>query len=366
LNNVPWWVFAAWFAAAVLANTAVDSTNRLVNAAAAAAIVGAAWVVVQTHKQIASRVWTIATVACFGAALASLVVYKSNESSCTATNAAGQRVVIGTQLTDLGQRYRREHPTENNDQILESLGGLSADLAWTATSIRRCRLILGISGGLWIPLFVVSAVATTASVGSARRMRKPVRTKPRVFVSYSHEDAAAAARLANLLRASNVDVVIDTDAMRPGERIPDFIDRSIRDCDAVVSVISNRSLLSAWVASETIKSFSRNKWTPDMTFVGCYLDEEWFRPEFRLECTRQIDERLQRIEQLLPDYAARRIDSSDLNEEKTRLYSLRNNLGDILAVLRDTLCLDIRDERFDESGRRLVAAIRMKGATAPA
>src|SRR5262249_35223091 len=157
------------------------------------------------------------------------------------------------------------------------------------------------------------------------------------------DDAAAATRLASLLRANNLDVVIDTDAMLPGERIPDFIDRSIRDCDAVVSVISNRSLVSAWVASETIKSFSRNKWTGDLIFIGCYLDEEWFRPEFRLECTQQIDERLQRIEQLLADYAARRIDSSDLNEEKTRLYSLRNNLGDILAVFRNTLCLDIRD-----------------------
>jgi hypothetical protein len=365
LNSVPWWVFAAWFAAAVGANAAIDSTNRLVNAAAAAAIVGAAWAVVQTHKQIAARVWTIVTVACFAAALAALVVYKSNESSCTATNAAGQRVVIGTQFTELGLRYRRENPNDNNDQILEALGGRSADLAWTAGSIRRCQLILSVSAALWIPLFVVSAVATTASVGSARRMRKPVRAKPRVFVSYSHDDSAAAARLANLLRASNLDVVIDTDAMQPGERIPDFIDRSVRDCDAVVSVISNRSLLSAWVASETIKSFSRNKSTPEMIFVGCYLDEEWFKPEFRLECTRQIDERLQRIEQLLPDYAAQRIDSSDLNEEKTRLYSLRNNLGDILAVFRDTLCLDIRDERFEESGRRLVAAVRTKGSAAP-
>jgi hypothetical protein len=366
LNNVPWWVFAAWFAAAVVANAAMDSTNWLVNAAAAAAIVGAAWAVVQTHKQIAARAWTIVTVACFAGALAALVVYTSNESSCTATNAAGQRVVIGTQLTDLGLKYRQDHPNENNDQILEALGGLSPDLAWTAASIRRCRLTLGVAGGLWIPLFMVAAVAATAAVASARVTRTPVRTKPRVFVSYNHDDAAAATRLANLLRANNVDVIIDTDAMRPGERIPDFIDRSIRDCDAVVSVISNRSLLSAWVASETIKSFSRNKWTPDLTLIGCYLDEEWFKPEFRLECTRQIDDRLQRIEQLLPDYAARRIDSSDLNEEKTRLYSLRNNLGDILAVFRDTLCLDIRDERFEESGRRLVAAIRTKGSAAPA
>jgi hypothetical protein len=65
-----------------------------------------------------------------------------------------------------------------------------------------------------------------------------------------------------------------------------------------------------------------------------------------------------RIESLLPDYAAQRIDSADLNEEKTRLYSLRNNLGGLLAVLRETLCLDFREARFDTSSERLVASIR--------
>jgi hypothetical protein len=42
------------------------------------------------------------------------------------------------------------------------------------------------------------------------------------------------------------------------------------------------------------------------------------------------------------------------------LYDLRNNLGHLLAVLRDTLCLDIREARFDASSKRLVATIRDK------
>src|SRR5262245_3712870 len=301
----------------------------------------------------------MAAAACFAGALAALILYKWNESVCIATDAAGQRVVIGTDLTEDGQRYLRDNPTDNNNQILEALAGRPVETAWTRGSVFACQLIR-VAGGLWIPLLVVSAIAATAFAGRATGPPKPVRTRPRAFVSYNHDDSVAAMRLANLLRENHIDVIIDKEAMLPGQRIPDFIDRSIRDCDAVVSVISSRSLLSAWVASETIKSFSRNKWTPDLTFVGCYLDDGWFKPEFRLECTRQIDERLQNIEDLLPDYAARRIDSNDLNEEKSRLYSLRNNLGDILAVFRDTLCLDIRDDRFDESGRRLIAAIRAK------
>jgi hypothetical protein len=215
-----------------------------------------------------------------------------------------------------------------------------------------------LAGGLWIPLFGASAVAASAFVGRDSGERKPARTKARAFISYCHEDAAAVLKLRDVLCANDIDVIVDSEAMLPGERISDFIDRSIRDCDVVVSVVSDRSLASAWVASETVLSFSRLKWDADLSFVACYLDDAWLQPEFRLQLTQRIDDRLRRIESLLPDYAAQRIDSADLNEEKTRLYSLRNNLGHLLAVLRETLCLDIREARFDTSSQRLVASIR--------
>jgi len=186
----------------------------------------------------------------------------------------------------------------------------------------------------------------------------PRSSKPRVFISYNHSDSETVSRLIKLLRDNDIDVTVDTDAMAPGERISDFIERSIRDCDVVVSVISSQSLQSAWVASETIQSISRIHWLREGALIACFLDDDWTQPEFRLQCTRQIDERLQRIERLLPDYAAQRLDSTDLNEEKTRLYSLRNSLGDLLATFKEALCLDIRGERFPDSGKRLVEAIQ--------
>jgi hypothetical protein len=163
-----------------------------------------------------------------------------------------------------------------------------------------------------------------------------------------------------VLEQGGIEVVLDIDSMPAGEHIADFIHRSIRDSDAVVSVISSRSLLSAWVASETIGSMNRNKWGDNVTLIACYQDDEWFQPEFRLQCTQKIDDRLKRIEELIPEYAAKKLDSTDLNEEKSRLYDLRNNLGTILAAFKDSLCLDIRDAQFDDSGRRLVAAIRSR------
>ena len=151
-------------------------------------------------------------------------------------------------------------------------------------------------------------------------------TRKKVFISYNHEDAATARRLRDALAASGLDVSLDVDTMEPGERIQDFIERSIRDSDVVVSIVSTRSLLSPWVAVETINTFHRRKWDGKI-FIGALLSDEFFRPEFRLECTRVIDERLEAIEKLLPAYREKMIDPVDLNQEKSRLYDLRNNLG---------------------------------------
>jgi hypothetical protein len=317
-------------------------------------------VVAYTQKQISPKIWLTFAGASVAGALAALVVLKSREAECTAINASGQRVVIGTVLTDRGARYKLDNPTDDNNMILEALGALSPDLAWTKESIERCRKALALPEALWIPLFGVAAVAATSvsGIGGSQRVIKPVRHKPRVFVSYNHEDSASALDLEQFLQKHDIEVILDKDSMMPGERIADFIQRSIRDCDAVVSLISTRSLLSAWVASETIGTLSRNKWGQDVTFIACYLDDRWFEPQFRLQCTQQIDERLQRIEELLPQYATQKIDSADLNEEKSRLYDLRNNLGTILATLKNSLCLDVRERQFGESARRLVATIR--------
>jgi hypothetical protein len=360
LKNVPWWVAAAVLAAATIANTAASEGDRLVSAVLAVVTVGAAVVVVHVRRQRSLEASAIAVVACLVAAVTALVTYKYAESVCIATDASGQRVVIGTELTESGLRYRRQYPNDDNAQILEALAGRAADSAWTVRSIRRCRLILTLAGGLWIPLFAASAVAASAFFGRDSGERKPARTKARAFISYCHEDAAAVSKLRDVLCANDIDVIVDSEAMLPGERISDFIDRSIRNCDVVVSVVSDRSLVSAWVASETVLSFSRLKSDADLSFVACYLDDAWLQPEFRLHITRRIDDRLRRIESLLPDYAAQHIDSADLNEEKSRLYSLRNNLGHLLAVLKETLCLDIREARFDASSERLVASIRDK------
>jgi hypothetical protein len=178
-----------------------------------------------------------------------------------------------------------------------------------------------------------------------------------VFVSYNHEDAATALRIRDALQSSGIDVRIDAVAMRPGEDIRSFITRSVRETDATVCVVSNRSLVSGWVALETVQAFEAERLGTARRFIACYLDDDFFRPEYRLARTREIDDRIAEIDALIPRYASERLDTDDLNGEKSRLYALRNDLGRIIARLRDSLALDVRTDRFEASVERLVASL---------
>jgi hypothetical protein len=148
--------------------------------------------------------------------------------------------------------------------------------------------------------------------------------------------------------------------MEAGANIQEFIESSIRDTGVTLSLISNHSLLSAWVALESIDTFYQEKFSNNKKFIACYIDDDFFRSDFRLNATKQIDAKIDEIDKLIPEYNAQKIDTNDLNSQKSRLYKLRNNLGDILLRLRESLCVDIREEKFDNNVAKIVSAIKGK------
>ena len=85
-------------------------------------------------------------------------------------------------------------------------------------------------------------------------MASSVETKnsfPKVFISYNHEDHVVAARIKEKLVNAGLEVFIDTESMRTGENISEFIEKCIRESGITLSIVSSNSLLSAWVAMET-------------------------------------------------------------------------------------------------------------------
>jgi hypothetical protein len=183
---------------------------------------------------------------------------------------------------------------------------------------------------------------------------------PTVFISYNHADGEIADRLKAALEKNGIVVRIDKAVMEAGANIQEFIESSIRDTGVTLSIVSNRSLLSAWVALESIDTFYQEKFTGSKKFIACYIDDDFFRTDFRLNATKQIDIKIEEIDNLIPAYITQKIDTNDLNSQKSRLYKLRNNLGDILLRLRESLCIDIRDEKFDENVAKIVRTIKEK------
>ena len=178
----------------------------------------------------------------------------------------------------------------------------------------------------------------------------------RVFISYNHKDKIIADKLSNKLKLSGAKVIIDSEMMKAGENISNFIEKCILESDITLSIISNNSLLSSWVGIETINTFYHEKYS-DKKFIACYTDDDFFDNKFRITATRKIDEKIKELDNLILEYMELKLDPTDLNNEKTRLFQLRNNLGDILQRLRNSLCIDINDNVFEDNVKRIISAI---------
>jgi formylglycine-generating enzyme required for sulfatase activity len=87
--------------------------------------------------------------------------------------------------------------------------------------------------------------------------------KPTVFISYSHADKRFVDGLANRLKASGVDVWIDTWMIKVGDSITDKINEGIGTSDWLIVVLSSTSVSSRWVKEElnaaTVKNIEEDK-----------------------------------------------------------------------------------------------------------
>jgi hypothetical protein len=64
------------------------------------------------------------------------------------------------------------------------------------------------------------------------------RTSQAVFISYASQDAAAAGRICDALRAAGIEVWLDRSELRGGDAWDQRIRREIRDCALFILLIS--------------------------------------------------------------------------------------------------------------------------------
>jgi hypothetical protein len=65
---------------------------------------------------------------------------------------------------------------------------------------------------------------------------------PKVFISYSHQDADWVRQFAEALRNEHVDVWLDQWQLKAGDFLPDVLGRGLRESDAIVVLLSSSNV----------------------------------------------------------------------------------------------------------------------------
>jgi hypothetical protein len=99
----------------------------------------------------------------------------------------------------------------------------------------------------------------------------PVHQLPRVFLSYSHEDASAAALIARSLQLDFA-VELSNPEFAPGRTIRSAIHDAIESSDIVIILLSRAALRADWVRAETAMALSLESKRLDIDLVPVLLE----------------------------------------------------------------------------------------------
>jgi hypothetical protein len=80
-----------------------------------------------------------------------------------------------------------------------------------------------------------------------------------VFLSYASADKAIVERVAQKLRSSGIDLPVLSDEFRPGDDLAEALRKALQNSDAVVVVLSDASVNSAFVMAELGAAMALNK-----------------------------------------------------------------------------------------------------------
>jgi len=262
----------------------------------------------------------------------------------------GKDVDLKNMLTTLAASFRAGKRQNNM--------GVMSSAEWAQL---QAKTNFGILDMLSAPIFNTDSPEPVADNQSSKN--EPIKQdKPKgatsVFISYNHKDSEVANKLNASLRAAGFEVIQDVEAMKAGAIIRQFIIDSVANSDVTLSLVSNNSLKSGWVATETINTFFLENFKSDKKFIAVYIDGDFFNNRFVIDATKEIDVKIKELDDLMKEYAEYKIDSTDLNNEKTRLFQLRNNLGNILVRLRESLCIDIKNDNYDKNIGKVIDAIK--------
>ncbi|MEO1261756.1 MAG: TIR domain-containing protein [Bacteroidota bacterium] len=179
----------------------------------------------------------------------------------------------------------------------------------------------------------------------------------KVFISYNHNDSSTANKMRDFLSDNGVSVTIDSDAMQAGENIQSFINKCIRETDITLSLVSKRSLMSAWVGMESVNSLVGED-IANKTFIPVSIETDFFDRSFVRTAVTEINKTLDEINEEIDWRLKENVGLEDLQNERTRYNDLKTKLPTIVASLKGRLTVDISGEKFDEGMKRVLKTIK--------
>ncbi len=178
----------------------------------------------------------------------------------------------------------------------------------------------------------------------------------RAFISYNHGDGEIARKVRDFLESNAIDVIIDQEDMGAGTSIMEFIQHSIKNCDAVLSIVSTKSLQSGWVGQESVASMYA-VWLADKKFIPVKLDNVAFDIDFQITAQQSLVDKIKEMKAKVKKLEALGGDARAFQDDINRMNELKNNLGLIIQRLKSVLMLDISDGNFDASMKKVLDSI---------
>jgi hypothetical protein len=180
-----------------------------------------------------------------------------------------------------------------------------------------------------------------------------------IFISYNRKDKDFAFKLHDKLKVANYDVRIDEFALEINDYLSGRLRELVRNSDYVISIVSRNSLLSEWVGLETIEVLFKNRFKDSkVKFISAVIDDKVFTNEIGLELILEIEEKNNKLLDLIMQVGKRLLKTELYDLNRSRLIDLAQNLDSILNRIREYLSVNFCEEaNFDIKVQQLIKYI---------
>ena len=185
---------------------------------------------------------------------------------------------------------------------------------------------------------------------------KPGKQSVSAFISYNHKDSSEMERVKGWLESNGVEVTVDVQDMRAGEDIESFIRSAFDKSRFVLSMVSQNSLMSGWVSKEFNTALVLNNRTSK--WIPVSLDKSVFEYEFYVEAMSDIEKMHDEMSARMIEALQKKMDITPLQDEMSRLNSLKSTLGNTIAELKKVLIVDIAGTSFDQGMKKVLETMK--------